>query len=178
MIPFLRAVFPDATFVYVHRQAADALTESLAAWRAGTAVTYPALPGWTGPGWSFLLVPGWRELIGRPLAEVVTEQWIRTMRILLADLEGLPPPLWCVTEHDALLEDPRSELDRLLGFLRLRTTPAAAAALGRAASGVVSADRRIAPEELVPYLARTVELADRAGDWIAQQRAPVSGAES
>lgn len=165
LTPFLNAAFPNATFVYVHREPADALTEALQLWRAGTAVTYPDLPGWTEPSWSFLLVPGWQELIGRPLAEVVTEQWVRTMRVLTEDLERLPPERWCVAHHEALQRDPAAETARLTRYLQLESLDPASESL---------ADRRLQPEdlaalrtELEPYLDRTRPLSELAADWLA-----------
>jgi hypothetical protein len=167
MVPFLDAAFPDGTFVYIHRRPVDALAESLAVWRTGSATTYPALPGWSGPEWSFLLVPGWQELNGRPLAEVVTEQWVRTMRTLIADLEALSPPRWCVTDYDKLLENPAAELARLSGFLGLPSSAVAAAVLDNSERELAPAAAHAAHSELAPYLGRVEELADRAGDWIA-----------
>lgn len=164
LVPFLAAGFPDATFLYVHREPADALAESLLLWRAGTAVTYPGLPGWSGPAWSFLLVPGWRELSGRPLPEVVTEQWVRTMRALTGDLERLAPESWCVASHDTLLRDPEPERARLARFLGLDPPgPAKAPATDGFPAAAVDAAR----SELEPYLERTRELAERAGSWLA-----------
>jgi len=167
MVPFLDAVFPDAAFVYVHRQPADALAESLTFWRAGRARTYASLPGWSGHPWSFLLVPGWRELAGLPLGEVVTEQWVRTMRTLVEDLERLAPERWCVAEHDALRQAPASELKRLLHFLGVEWCAEAARAVAKAPSGIAARDLEMARAEVSPYLARTDGLFERAGDWIA-----------
>lgn len=164
LVPFLDAAFPDAAFVYVHREPVDALSEALPVWREGTAVTYPKLAGWTGPAWSFLLVPGWRELSGRPLAEVVTEQWVRTMRALTAALERLEPERWCVAAHDALWRDPQGESARLARYLGLDPVDAPQAPPAEAFS---SADLRAARTELEPYLDRTRELADRAASWLA-----------
>lgn len=168
VVPFLHACFPDATFIYVHRPPADALAEALVLWRTGSATTYPALPGWTGAPWSFLLVPGWRDLIGRPLAEIVTEQWIRTMRILITDLEALSPERWCVVDHDTLVADPHGELDRLLGFVAIDPVHAATAVQAQARHpALTAAEIGIARGEIAPYLSRVEALADRARDWIA-----------
>ena len=54
-------------------------------------MTYPDLPDWDGPPWSLLLTPGWRELSGRPLAEIAARQWAAATSQLLDDLEALPP---------------------------------------------------------------------------------------
>ena len=165
LVPFLDAAFPDATFVYVHRRPADALAESLLLWRAGTAITYPDLPGWTSQPWSFLLVPGWQELIGRPLAEVVTEQWLRTMHLLTEDLERLAPERWCVTGRDALRRDPLAETTRLARYLGLGPVarPSDPPPTIRSSSAGSSAART----ELEPYLDRTQLLTRRAADWLA-----------
>jgi hypothetical protein len=167
-VPFLHAAFPDATFVYVHREPADALAEALLLWRAGMAITFPELPGWTGPAWSFLLVPGWQELIGRPLAEVVTEQWVRTMQALTGDLERLAPERWCVIAHDALQRDPQAEAARLDRYLGLE--PAGARPELSTPARFAAADLAAARTELEPYLDRTTRLADHSGDWLAEQQ--------
>jgi hypothetical protein len=165
-VPFLHAAFPRARFVYVHRRPVDALAEALAIWRAGNAVTHPDLPGWPGPPWSFLLVPGWEELAGRPLPEIVTEQWVRTMRVLVQDLESLPPASWGVADHDSLLSDPAGAFERLLGFLGLEADTAAAEAFARMVRRDLAVrDVRAAHDELAPYLGRTRELAARAREW-------------
>jgi hypothetical protein len=164
-VPFLDAVFPDAAFVYVHRQPADALAEALVLWSAGGAVTYPELPGWTGPAWSFLLVPGWQELIGRPLAEVVTEQWVRTMRVLADDLERLAPNRWCVVDHAALQRDPEGEAGRLMRYLELE--PAKRVTIQPRTGGLSHASVSAARTEVEQYLDRTTALGQRAADWLA-----------
>lgn len=112
-VPFLAEAFPDATFVLLHRDPRETMSSMLDAWRSGRFVTYPSLPGWPGPAWSLLLVPGWRDLVGRPLPEVVAAQWATTMTTLLDDLEALDPDRWCVASHARLIEDPDDELRRL-----------------------------------------------------------------
>lgn len=112
-IPFLAKVFPDALFVYLHRDPRETLASMMEVWQSDRFCTYPQLPGWTGLPWSLLLIPGWRELIGKPLAEIVAVQWETTTRIMLDDLEALPPRQACVARYDALLEDPQTEIERL-----------------------------------------------------------------
>jgi hypothetical protein len=83
------------------------------AWTTGRFRTYPQLPGWTGAAWSLLLVPGWRELIGRPLHEIVAAQWNATTRLLIDDLEALPVERYTIARYDTLLADPAAEIHRL-----------------------------------------------------------------
>jgi uncharacterized protein (TIGR03032 family) len=174
-VPFLSAVFPDATFVYVYRDPRESLGEIASDWKSGSIVTYPELPDWDGPPWSYLLVPGWRSLSGRPLAEIVAEQWAMATRTLLDDLENLPAERWCVTDYNNLLEDPKRELDRLCGFLGIEADQELSAPL-RAARHELTAQATTpltAPEEIEAVLTHTDDVARRARDWLAQQ--PGSG---
>jgi hypothetical protein len=118
-VPFLAEAFPDARFIYLYRDMRDTISSMLDAWRSGKFVTYPQLPGWDGPPWSLLLTPGWRELSGKPLAEIVAAQWSTATRYLLDDLEQLPPERWCVAGYDALINDPQQEIERLARFLEI-----------------------------------------------------------
>lgn len=118
-IPFMADLFPDATFVYLYRDPRETISSMLDAWRSGRFVTYPDLPDWDGPPWSLLLTPGWRDLIGRSLAEVVVDQWVRTTTQLLDDLEALGPDRWCVASYDRLVDDPTAEIRQLCDHLGL-----------------------------------------------------------
>ena len=116
-VPFLAEVFPDATFVYLYRDPRETISSMLDAWKSGRFVTYPDLPDWDGPPWSLLLPPGWRDLIGKPLAEVVVDQWVTTTTTLLDDLEALGPDRWCVASYDRLVADPAAEIAQLCAHL-------------------------------------------------------------
>jgi uncharacterized protein (TIGR03032 family) len=118
-IPFLYAIAPDARFVLLHREPGESLPTMLRAWRSGRSVTYPDLPDWPGPPWSLPLVPGWRELAGMELPEIVTEQWLRTAKTLVDDLESLPPGSWCIADVSTLRNDPGREIDRICEFVGL-----------------------------------------------------------
>ncbi len=116
-VPFLAAAFPDALFVYLYRNPRETINSIYEAWGSGRFVTYPRLPGWTGPPWSLLLVPGWRDLVGRPPAEIAARQWEAATRVLLDDLEALPAERWCVASYGRLVVDPQGEVERLCRFL-------------------------------------------------------------
>jgi Sulfotransferase family/Aspartyl/Asparaginyl beta-hydroxylase len=112
-IPFFAEAFPDGIFLYLYRDPREVLASMLEAWESGRFRTYPQLPGWTGLPWSLLLIPGWRDLVGKPLPQIVAAQWDTTTRILLDDLEALPRRRWCIARYDALLSDPDAEIARL-----------------------------------------------------------------
>ena len=112
-VPFLASVFPEARFLFLYRELSEVLGSMLDAWSSGRFRTYPGLPGWPGPDWSLLLVPGWQQLAGRPLPEVVAGQWEATLRVLLDDLAALPPGRVIATRYDRFLADPQAEARRL-----------------------------------------------------------------
>lgn len=112
-VPFLAKVFPEARFVYLHRDPRQVLSSMIEAWESGKFGTYPGLPDWPGLPWSLLLVPGWRELRGKPLHEIVAAQWAATIGTLVADLEALPRERRSVLRYDELLRDPQAALAAL-----------------------------------------------------------------
>ena len=112
-VAFLARIFPEAHFIYLYRDPRQVLSSMIEAWTSGRFRTYPHLPGWSGAAWSLLLVPGWRELIGQPLHEIVAAQWSVTTRLLLDDLQALPVERCTLARYDALLTDPAAEIARL-----------------------------------------------------------------
>lgn len=112
-VPFLAAAFPDAFFLHLYRDPRETISSMLDAWRSHRFVTFPNLPGWQGPPWSMLLVPGWRELAGKGLAEIVARQWSTATDQLLDDLTALSPDRWCVASYDRLISEPQAEIQRL-----------------------------------------------------------------
>ena len=169
-VPFLAAICPDAYFVYVHREPRDAVVGMIEAWRSGGYVSYPELPGWQGAPWSLPLVPGWRELSGMNLEEVVVEQWATIMRTLLDDLEGLAPERWCIADVGRLLEDPRREIERLCAFVQIEsgeevTLPMRALRDEVASGGATDGDF---DGSLDALLRRTTPLADRSRELLAR----------
>lgn len=112
-IDFLRAVFPDAVFVYLHRDPREVLASMAEGWASQRFVTYAELPGWPGPPWSFLLTPGWQSLAGSNVFDIVTQQWAKTVECMLEDLASLPAERLCVVEHARLLAQPTAEARRV-----------------------------------------------------------------
>lgn len=119
-VPFFAAAYPDARFIYLHRDPVETLSSMMEGWRLPPPrfKGYGDIPGWHGsPPWSFLLVPGWRDLNGLPLAEVVVAQWTRAMTIGLDDLAALGPHRWISLDFKEFLASPQREVARLCGFL-------------------------------------------------------------
>jgi hypothetical protein len=119
-IPFLVRVFPDARFIYLHRDPRENVASLIEAWmlglRTGRFVTFRNLPGWDRSGWCFLLPPGWRSMVGRSLAEIAAFQWSACNQIILDNLTQLPNDRWTTISYQALIEDSAGQLKRLCRF--------------------------------------------------------------
>jgi uncharacterized protein (TIGR03032 family) len=170
-VPFLAAAFPDAIFIYLYRDPRETVSSILDAWRSRRFVTYPQLPDWDGPPWSLLLIPGWRDLARRPLAEIAAMQWVTTARVLLDDLEALPAERWCVASYDRLLAEPQAEIERLCAFTGIvwdrRLTTPLPQARHTLTSPAPEKWRRNA-EELKPVMPLIGEIAERAREVFAR----------
>jgi hypothetical protein len=118
-VPFFAAAWPDATFVYLYRDARQTLSSMIEAWRSGRFRTYPQLPGWTGLPWSLLLTPGWQRLNGLPPREVVPHQWATTTELLLDDLAKLPRERVRAIDYGEFLASPQTAMEALAASLDL-----------------------------------------------------------
>jgi hypothetical protein len=114
-IPFLRQVFPDARFIYLFRDPRENLSSLIEGWRSSRFVMYEGLPGWPGK-WSFLLPPGFEQLRGKSLEEVVAFQWQAVNQFILDDLGSLPAECWTALSYAELLEDTPATIERLCRF--------------------------------------------------------------
>lgn len=171
-IPYLRARFPSARFVYCWRPPREALVQAWRGWSGGGMVTHPQLEGWEGPPWSFALVPDWEELAGKELAEIVAEQWMRVTKIAIEDLAALAPTEWAVTSHAALQADPGAELGRLCGFVGI--DPAGLQTVAELLRNELESEQKVdeIPEEITAVLPSTDEVARQAGGWLAAPTRP------
>lgn len=116
-IPFLKAMFPTAVFIFLHREPRPNIAAIINAWKSGNFVTYPNLPQWSGPPWSLLLPESWRQLQGAQLPEIAAHQWRETNIKIIRDLEDLPAGDYCAVSYEALVANRESELKRLCGFI-------------------------------------------------------------
>ncbi len=119
-IPFLKAIFPDAKFIYLVREPKENVSSIMAAWKSGGFVTYPGLPDWHLLKWSLLLTPGWQTLKGKALEEVAAAQWKSANEQVMADLQLLPASDWCLVNYTDLTNDTETEIRRLCRFADVR----------------------------------------------------------
>jgi hypothetical protein len=104
-VPFLDRLFPDARYVWIQRNAAENVDSLIAGWHAVdrigpftrqrfAAAGYPVagdldLQDYRGKWWKFALVPEWRTLQGKTVADVAAWQYYQCNHFLLHDLAAL-----------------------------------------------------------------------------------------
>lgn len=118
-VPFFNAAFTDSIFVYLYRDVRQTLASMIEAWMCGGFRTYPDLPGWPGPPWSMLLIPGWHRLLGAPLPTIVATQWATTTNLLLDDLAEIPRHRLRVIRNEDFLASPQASIENLARSLDL-----------------------------------------------------------
>ena len=116
-IPFLKAVFSDALFIYLTREACQNVSSMVEAWQHAGFVNIPALPGWDRGGWHLLLPPRWQQYQGRSLAEIAAFQWAAANEAILDSLPSLQRDRWISLDYRELTTYPEAVLRRLCAFL-------------------------------------------------------------
>jgi hypothetical protein len=131
-IPYLDALFPDATFVFLRRRGADNVSSLMDAWRARPRFVKYRLPEpLTGLGplsgnqWSFALVPGWRDLRSASLEEVCARQYVACNEAVLKARAGMPDDRWVDVGYEDLVANPAAELERVFDAVGVPFTQAA-----------------------------------------------------
>jgi uncharacterized protein (TIGR03032 family) len=96
----------------VVRDPRTAVAALMRAWESRQFALDPQPEGWWGDPWSFDLIDDWRELLGRPLAEVCARQWL-TLMLQALQVHGDRP----VVSFEELVTDPRAAEQRISGVI-------------------------------------------------------------
>jgi hypothetical protein len=107
-IPYLAALFPEAHYVFLRRRAADNVNSLIEGWRARPRFVKYRLP--SGHPWSFVLVPGWRELVGTPLEEACARQYVACNEAVLDARGKIEPSRWHELSYEELVAAPSEVL--------------------------------------------------------------------
>lgn len=131
-IPYLDALFPDATFVFLRRRAADNVSSLIDAWRARPRFVKYRLPErleglgpLSGDRWSMVLVPGWRDLRESSLEEICARQYVACNEAVLDARAEMDETRWLDVVYEDFVASPVEELRRLYGALGLAVEPEA-----------------------------------------------------
>ena len=130
-VGYLEGLFPDATFVFLRRRGADNVSSLMDGWRARPRFVRYRIPeplsglgDLDGSRWSFVLVPGWRDLREAPLEEVCARQYVECNRAVL-DARATSSARWVDMTYEELVAAPDDELRRVYAALGLTYAGAA-----------------------------------------------------
>ncbi|TDR16322.1 sulfotransferase family protein [Marinicella litoralis] len=120
-IPFILKIFPDARFIYLQRDPRQTIASLIEAWhlgiKTGRFATYPNLPGWHLPAWCFLLPAGWRQMIGKSIAEIACFQWQQSNQTIEYELAKLDPNRTHRLDYYDLINNSHTTLCKVIKFI-------------------------------------------------------------
>ncbi len=112
-VGYLRALFPDAFFVYVKRSPGDNLNSLIEGWGkpeefATWADSIPANVDIDGcyHRWCFFLADGWRDYLSRPIEDVCAFQYRAINRAILDGRAATPSGQWVEVFYEDFLRNP------------------------------------------------------------------------
>jgi hypothetical protein len=126
-VPYLYRLFPQARFVFIHRDGRDNVSSLMDGWLYNGHFAlgkllgrFPCPVGIEGGAfaeWSFFLPPGWRDYNHAPLEEVCAYQWMTANRLAMDALRTLPAGQWIRLRYEDIFDRPvemfREVFDRL-----------------------------------------------------------------
>ena len=115
-IAYLHRLFPQARFVYIHRDGRDNVSSLMDGWLhnghfalgklLGTFPCAVNIDGGAFKEWAFMLPPGWRDYNDAPLEEVCAYQWLTANRLALDASRQIPPGLWIRLRYEDIFDRP------------------------------------------------------------------------
>lgn len=118
-IPFFKAVFPDALFVYLQRDYKSNVSSLIDGWRSHQFVAYKDVPGFENRHWKFLLIPKWQQLHDRSIASIAHQQWRHSNQTIQRDLSELPNDCWMSIDYQDLILQPETVARQFAKFAEL-----------------------------------------------------------
>lgn len=115
---FLKAVFPDAKFVFLYRRPEANISSLIEGWKSGKYSTYRLSRSDGEPfQWHFGLPPGWMDWIDVSLTERCARQWVGYTRALLDAERTLPDGDVVRCHYEDLVEHPLDVARSVFGTL-------------------------------------------------------------
>lgn len=175
-IPFLKAVFPDAKFIFLYRTPEENISSMLEGWRSNIFVAYRDMPRWPYKEWHFLLPQGWESLVDCPLAEIAAYQWQQANQTIINDLKKLDNDDWCLVTYNALIKRPEETVSKIIQFTDIQEDQetqqllAGGLPLSRMVVSMPSPDKwRKNEEEITPYLRKARSLTHQITTLISKK---------
>lgn len=179
-VPMLARIFPDAFYVHLTRNAPDNIDSLIDGWHAADRIGpvtrqrfarsgYPIagqldLQDYASKWWKFALVPEWRGLRGKSIADVAAWQYVQCNRLALDDLAVIDKARVRHVKHEEFVQAPVETIRGLFEWAELPQSRDAE--LYAAASPPVNSTRR-PPRDGTVNTERTLRHHDAVGSAIA-----------
>lgn len=115
-VPYLAAMFPDAKWLFLVRRGEDVVSSLMEGWKNWSGIGDSP---WHYTRWHYLVPPGWREYVGKPLHEICAFQWMESNRTAWEDLNRVAPGQFLLLRHEELMAEPPAGYDRIREFCEL-----------------------------------------------------------
>lgn len=117
-ILFLKAIFPQAKFIYLYRNPRENISSIIDAWHSGRFVTYKKLPQRESP-WSLLLISGWRKLVEDDIPFTAAAQWETVHATMMNDLQEVNSDDLMSVRYETLIENPQKTIESICDFVNI-----------------------------------------------------------
>ncbi len=128
-VPYLYKLFPDAKFVFIHRDGRDNISSLMDGWRydahfgltqfLGPSPCKVSINGGEFSEWSFFLPPGWREYNQASLEEVCAFQWLTANQMALDAVKQIPEDQWVQIRYEDIFDRPVEMFEQAFKKLHL-----------------------------------------------------------
>lgn len=115
-IRYLYELFPQAQFIYIHRDGRDNINSLIEGWRHSNHFGLSKLLGKIPADirinhgefddWRFFLPPGWQDYNDANLEEVCALQWISANQLALEAKASIPSEQWIQIKYEDIFETP------------------------------------------------------------------------
>ncbi|HRP26629.1 sulfotransferase, partial [Thauera sp.] len=120
-VPYLRALFPDAIFVFVKREPGDNINSLIEGWGkpdkyatwSGVFPETVAIDRGRYTRWCFFLAEGWRDYLRAPIEDVAAFQYQAINRAILDARASVPAGQWVEVFYEDLVRDPVAGYQKL-----------------------------------------------------------------
>jgi hypothetical protein len=120
-VPYLRALFPDAIFVFVKREPGDNINSLIEGWGkpdkyatwSGVFPETVAIDNGRYTRWCFFLADGWRNYLRAPIEDVAAFQYQAINRAILDARASVPAGQWVEVFYEDLVRDPVAGYQKL-----------------------------------------------------------------
>jgi hypothetical protein len=148
----LDALFPDARFIFLTRDAPQNIASLLEGRERSLAVR--GYPRRIGVDWHFLMPPGFLDHADEPPAQQFAWQWLVGNETALAHLEAVPSARRFTVRYEDLIADAEVVLEKLQAFAEVDPSDAVAAAGRELKPSIVT----LSPPDEKKWHARSAEI--------------------